>query len=110
MDIIKTPHPEGVNKRMYFPWYIVFACSRSRYIIPYGIRSTKHQVIMSKIIELQVTVLDRLPIPVKLHTLHADAASQFNDARFQQLCLDKGIVVTMGAPWHQHQNGQIKRP
>ena len=25
MDIIKTPHPEGVNKRMYFPWYIVFS-------------------------------------------------------------------------------------
>ena len=55
---------------------------------------------MSKINKLQVTVLDRLPTPVKLHTLHADAASQFNDARFQQLCLDKGIVVTMGAPWH----------
>ena len=42
--------------------------------------------------------------------MHADAASEFNNDDFKNKCLEKGIVVTLGAPWHQHQNGCIERP
>ena len=110
-DIQTNPTSTGLTSNSYFPYFLILACSYSKYVSLIGMRSMSAADVIDAVIKFSIQCRPHHGYSLKdIDEIHADAGSQFLSQEFVTWAYNEGIHIVCAAPEHQHQNGMVERP